>query len=120
MLNVVLYYGLSLVTVLVALVAVSGRPRLFWVAALTSWLLSCIGTGAPALPTASFTLVLAFVFLALAVGHSCARIGCRRQAMTFIVLGVGLWAVAGVTVGDRLLWPVQLMMQPVLARSGTP
>jgi len=97
---VVVYYSLAILTLASAVLAIVHNPRWYWAAALLSWVVSFMGGFSIGL----FTLVLTFVFLALALGYQFKWIKTRLHAVIATLMGMGVWAVAIATVDDAWLF----------------
>jgi len=97
---VVVYYSLAILTLASAVLAIVHNPRWYWAAALLSWVVSFMGGFSIGL----FTLVLTFVFLALALGYQFKWIKTRLHAVIATLMGMAVWAVAIATVDDAWLF----------------
>jgi hypothetical protein len=95
-----LFYALSALTLLCAVLAVYRSPGWYWAAALLAWAVSFLGSFSIGL----YTLVFAVVFLALALAYQFRLIKTRLHLVLTIFLGVIVWAVLVSTVDDYWLF----------------
>ena len=110
-----LFYALSALNLLSVVLAATRSPRWYWVAALLAWALSFLGSFSIGL----YTLVLAFVFLALALAYQRKLIQSPRHVIITILLGVIVWAIFVAAVDDYWLFlPMQVLFEALLSMLG--
>lgn len=96
----VVFYSMAVTTLVAIALAVLREPRWYWVAVVASWVASFLG----AFSIGLYILVVTFVTLSLALGHSLGRITRFPHALLAVVLGVAAWAVLVSSVDDQLLF----------------
>jgi hypothetical protein len=110
-----LFYLLSALTVLSIVLAIYRSPRWYWAAALLAWAVSFLGGFSIGL----YTLVLAFVFLALALAYQFRLIKTPWMVILSILLGVIVWAVLVAAVDDYWLFlPMQVIFEALFSLLG--
>jgi hypothetical protein len=107
---VIAYYSLAILTLASAVLAVVFNPRWYWLAALLSWIVSFLG----GFSIGMLTLVLAFIFLALALGHQFGWIKTRLHAVIAVLGGAGAWAASVAFVDDYwFFFPLAWILEQV-------
>ena len=100
MIAILAYYGAALVTLVAIGWALSGSRGALWMAVLASWTLSFLAS----FSIGTYTLVMTFVLLALAIGYSADWIETGTHRVLAALTGVLLWAFAVSTLDDAWLF----------------
>ena len=112
---VILFYSLTALVILSVILAIARSPRWYWLAALLAWAVSFLGGFSIGL----YTLVLAVVFLLLALAYQLKLIKTPLHVILTILLGAAVWAVLVLTVDDGWLFlPMRVIFEFLLSMLG--
>ncbi|HLR60924.1 MAG TPA: hypothetical protein VK097_00610 [Lentibacillus sp.] len=102
----VIAYAMLLVTLISVILAVMGRYRMYWIAALSSYIFSFLA----GFSVGQLTVGLTFVFITLAAAHSFHWIKSSLHYMFFLLLGLIIGALLVVFVRSWLFFPFWILM----------
>lgn len=95
-----IFYGFVLITLISLVLAIKGEPKMYWGAALCTYIFSFLG----GFSIGQLTVGLTFVFIVLAIAHSFNLVKSGIYYVAFLVLGLVIGGITVVYVDDAWLF----------------
>lgn len=97
--SIIAYASLS-ITIIALLLAITGNPKFYWLAALSNYIFSILA----GFTIGQLTVGLTFLFLLLAIGHSFRLIKTKMNHGAFVLVGLFIGFVSVAFVDDYWLF----------------
>ncbi|SEQ91277.1 hypothetical protein SAMN05216232_3679 [Virgibacillus subterraneus] len=95
-----IFYGFVLITLISVVLAIKGKPKMYWVSALCTYIFSFLG----GFSIGQLTVGLTFVFIVLALAYSFNWVKSGLHYVAFLVLGFVIGGIMVVYVDDAWLF----------------